>query len=109
MGSSADEVLGPAGQSLQQLMPREVSMTWSSTLVYGARRSQQWSGARLSYTLKVVHSTLLGLLISVLASLIASGEFAQEPIYGWSHSADMNVLTTCTAISGVSPYQMCLA
>ena len=83
-------------------------MTWSSTLVYGARRSQQWSGARLSYTLKVVHSTLLGLLISVLASLIASGEFAQEPIYGWSHSADMAVLITCADVLGVSPCQTCL-
>ena len=74
-GSRSGEVLSPAGQSLQQLMPREVSMTWSSTLVYGARRSQQWSGACLNYILKVVYSTLLGLLISVWAPLMASREF----------------------------------
>ena len=49
-----------------------------------AQLSQQWSGACLSYTLKVVHSTLLGLLISVLAPLMASGEFPQELVCGWS-------------------------
>ena len=47
----------------------------------GAQLSQQWSGACLSYTLKVVDSTLLGLLISVLAPLMASGDFPQGPIY----------------------------
>ena len=59
--SRADEVLSPAGQSTQQPMAREISMTWSSTLVYGAQLFQQWSGACLSYTLKVLYSTLLGL------------------------------------------------
>ena len=108
VGSRAGEVLSPAGRSLHQLMPREISMSWSSALVCGARLSQQWSGACLSYTLAVVGSTLLGLLISVMAPLLASGEFAQELIYWWSHSADVSVLITCADISGVSPCQMCL-
>ena len=60
-GSRSGEVLSPAGQSFKQLMPREIGVAWSSTLVCGARLSQQWSGACLSYTLKVVCSTLLGL------------------------------------------------
>ena len=65
-----------------------------TTLVCGAWLSQQWSGACLSYTLKVVDSMLLGLLISVLAPLMASGDFPQGAIYGWSHSAAMAVLIT---------------
>ena len=48
-----------AGQSLQWPMPREIGVVWSSALVCGARLCQQWSGACLSYTLKVVDSTLL--------------------------------------------------
>ena len=78
VGSRAGEVFRPAGRSLHQLMPREVSVAWSSPLVCGARLSQQWSGACLNDTLTVVHSTLLGLLISILAPRMASGEFAQE-------------------------------
>ena len=70
--------------------------------------SQQWSGACRSYTFRVVHSTLPGLLISVLASLMARGEFPQKPICGWSHSADLAILIIC-AILGVSPCQMGLA
>ena len=46
--------------------------------------------------------------ISVLAPQLASEEFAQEPIYGWSCSADMATLTSCADILGVSPCQMCL-
>ena len=34
--------------------------------------------------LKVVYSTLLGLLLSILAPLLASGEFPQEPVDRWS-------------------------
>ena len=75
MGSRADKVLSPAWQSLRQLMPREISVVRSSTLVCGAQLSQQWFGACLSYTLRVVDSTLLGLLISVWAPLMASREF----------------------------------
>ena len=82
-GSRADGVLSPAGQSLQQLMPREISMAWSSTLVCGVQLSQQWSGACLRYTLKEVYSTFLGFLISVLEPLMASEEFSQEPICEW--------------------------
>ena len=37
VGSRAAEVLSPAGQSLWQLMPREISVEWSSALVCGAR------------------------------------------------------------------------
>ena len=32
------------------VMPSEISVVWSSALVCGARLSQQWSGACLSYT-----------------------------------------------------------
>ena len=74
------------------------SGVWSSA-------SQLWSGAFLSCTLKVVHSTLLGLLINVLVPMMPSVGFPQEPIYGWSRSADMAVLTTC---ADMSPCQMCL-
>ena len=71
VGNKADEVLSPAGQSTQQPMAREISMTWSSTLVYGAQLFQQWSGACLSYTLKVLYSTLLGLFGKCLGILDA--------------------------------------
>ena len=94
-----------AGKGLWWLIPREISVTWSSTLVCGAWLSQQWSGVCLSYTLRVVNSTLLALL-SVLAPLIPSGDFPQKPIYGWSHSVDMDVLVTCVDILGMSPCQM---
>ena len=47
------------------------SGVWSSA-------SQQWSGDCLSYTLRVVGSTLLGLLVSVLAPLMPSGKFARS-------------------------------
>ena len=109
VGSRADEVLTPAGQSLWQPMPREISVTWSCTLVCGAQLSQQWSEVHLSIPLRVMHSTLLGLLISVLAPLMASEELPQETMYGWSHSADTAVLVKCANILGVSPCQVCLA
>ena len=109
MGSRADKVLSPAWQSLRQLMPREISVVRSSTLVCGAQLSQQWFGACLSYTLRVVDSTLLGLLISVWAPLMASREFPWEPLCGWSCFTDTAVLVTCADILGVSPCQMCLA
>ena len=41
-----------AGQSLWWPIPRDISVAWSSALVCGARL---WSGACLSYTLKVLH------------------------------------------------------
>ena len=68
VGSRAGEVLSPAGQSPQRPMPREMSVAWSSTLVHGAQQSQQWSGACLSYTLRVVCSTLLGLFDKCLGT-----------------------------------------
>ena len=37
----------------------------AALVVCGAQLSQQWYGACLIYTLKVVYSTLLGLLISL--------------------------------------------
>lgn len=85
VSSRGDKVLSPLGQSLWQPMPREISMAWSSTLVCRAQLSQQWSGACLRYTLKVVHSTLLVFffLLSVLEPSMASEEFSQEPTYGW--------------------------
>ena len=72
-------------------------------MVRGAQLSQQWSGACLSYTLKVVGSTPLGLLISVLAPLMESGGFPQEPIIGWPCSADTYVLVTCADVLGGLP------
>ena len=91
--SCKGESLEPDGQqgrrSLQSIraeppagMPREISVAWSSTLVCGARLSQQWAGACLSYNFKVVDSPLLGLLISVLAPLMPREELTQEPTYG---------------------------
>ena len=79
VSSRTDKVLNPAGQSLRQLMP---STAWSSMLLCRAQLSQQWSGACLNYILKVVYSTLLGLLISVLAPLMISGEFPPG-VYLW--------------------------
>ena len=107
-GQQADKALSPARQSLQWPKPREVSVAWSSTLVCGAPLSQQWSGACLSDTLTVVDSTLLVLLIKVLAPLMASGDFPQKPIYGWSCSAGMAVLVMCADVLNVFPCQMCL-
>lgn len=43
-------------------------MAWSSTLVCEAWLSQQWSGNCLSYTLKTVYSTLLGLFDKCLGT-----------------------------------------
>ena len=60
--------------------------------------------------LEVVYSsTILGLLIVVLAPLMANGVLPQGPIYGWSRSADTAVLVTCADILDVSPCQMYLA
>ena len=108
VGSRAGEVPSPAWQSLQWLMQREISVAWSITLVCGARPSQQWSGACLSYTLTVVDSTLLDLFNKCLGPPASKWGICQEPIYGWSCSADESVLTTCADISGVSPCQLCL-
>ena len=71
-----------AGQSLQWPMRREVSVAWSSTVVCDAQVSQQWSGACLCYTLKVVYSTLLGPFHKSLGTPDASVEFAQKPVGG---------------------------
>ena len=105
-GSRADKVLDPAGQSLWWLIPREVSMAWSSTLVCGARLSQQWSEPASVIPLRLMYSTLLGLLINVLTPLLASMELPQKPVCGWSCSADMAVLITCADILGVSSCQI---
>ena len=56
--SRTGKVLSPAGQSLWPLMPGEIGVAQSSTLVRGARLSQQRSGICLSYTLKEIYSTL---------------------------------------------------
>ena len=58
-------------------MPRETSVVWSSTLVCGAQLSQQWSGACLSYTLKVAYSSLLGLFDKCLGT--PAGECGISP------------------------------
>ena len=68
----------------------------------GARLSQQWSGACLSYAPESGALHPLGLLISVLAPLLASGAFSQEPICRWSRSGDMAVPVTCADMLFVS-------
>ena len=130
VGSRADKVLSPAGQGLWRVVTREITVAWSSSLGCGALLSQWWSGACLSYTWKVVCSTHLGLFSKCLgtlmpgvesaqgpvgatwqfclAPLLASGEFPQEPLCGWSRSADRAALITCADILGESPCQMYL-
>ena len=81
----------------------------SSTLVCGARLSQQWSGACLSYTSKVVYSTLLGLFDKCPGTPDAKwGICPGAYVYGWFRSADTTALTTCSDVLSVSPKQMCL-
>ena len=87
MGSRAGEVLSSTGQSLWQLMPREISMEQQ---LWCVELSCLSSGLEpVSDTLKVVYSTLFGLLLNVLAPLMAIREIPQEPICGWPHSEDM--------------------
>ena len=50
-----------------------------------------------------------GSLTKCLGTPMASGEFSQEPVYGWSCSANMAVLLRCADILGVPPWQICLA
>ena len=61
MGSRADEVLSPAGQSLWQLMPREISVAgaalWCVALGYLSSGLEPAS----VIPVRVMHSTLLGL------------------------------------------------
>ena len=68
VGSRAGKAPHPAGQSLWWPMPKEVSVAWSSPLGCGAGLTQQWSGACLSCTWKVVDSALLGLSDKCLGS-----------------------------------------
>ena len=76
------ELPSPAGQSLWRLMPREISVVWSSTLVCGAWLSQRWSGTCLSYTLESVIPTLLGLFDKCLG--IPDANWGICPgTYGW--------------------------
>ena len=49
-----------------------------------------------------------GTWLFCLTRPLASMEFSQEPVYGWSRSADTAALTTCAGILSVSPCQMCL-
>ena len=107
VGSRVDEVLSPAGQSLRWLMPRDISVAWSSTLVCWAWLSQQWSRTWLSYTLKGV--TFIFFSINALAPLL-TGKCGISPGANlWVVcSADMAVLITCADILGVSPCRMCL-
>ena len=50
-----------------------------------------------------------GSLDKCLTSMMASGDFPQEPICGWFHSADTAVLITCAGIRRVSlPYASAL-
>lgn len=106
--SKADKVLSPAGQNLWQLMPGEIRVL-HSTLVCEAQLCQQWSGNCLSYTLKMVYSTLLGLFDKCLGT--PNGKC------GISQGAYLWVVPLCRSgssitsadILGVSPCQMCLA
>ena len=49
-----------------------------------------------------------GTQVFCLTPLLASVEFAQESICGWSHSADRAALTTRAGILSVSPCQTSL-
>ena len=82
-------------------MEQQHSGEWSSAVSAAVRSLPQ-----LYLESGVLHP--LGLLISILGPPLASGDYPQEPIYGWSRSADPAVLTTCADILGVSPCQMCL-
>ena len=95
VGSRAEEVPSPAGQSLWWPMPRENS----STLACGARLSQQWSGTCLSHTLKVVHSTLLGLSDKCLGTPDAKWGIFQGA-HGWYMAV---LLDTPAGKCGISP------
>ena len=44
--------------------------------------------------------------MNVLALLMPGVGFPQEPIYGWSRSADMVILVTCADILGMSLLDM---
>ena len=83
------------------------SGVWSSTLVCGARLSQQWSGACLSYALEVVYATHLG-LFDVLAPLMASGNLPRSLSMGGPTLQTGLFWSPCVGILGVSPCQMCL-
>ena len=97
----------PAGQGLWWPMPRKIRAVRKSTLVWSSAVSAVvWSLPELYLESGALHP--LGLLISDLAPLVASGEFPQEPVCGWSHSADTAVLITCVGILPVSPCRMCL-
>ena len=65
-----------------------------------------WSLPQLYLGSCVLHPS--GSLYNFLAPLMGSVEFAQELLYGWSHSVDTAVLVTCAGILGVFPCQMCL-
>ena len=83
-------------------MPKETAWHGAAYLyVELSCLSMVWSLPQLD--LEMVDTTLLGLLIIVLAPLVATGELPQEPISVWSHSADMAVLITHTYILSVSP------
>ena len=76
----------------------EISMAWSSTLVCGAQLSQQWSGNCLSYTLKVVYSTLLGLFDKCLDTLNAKWGICPGA-YEWYVAVLLGTLASKCAIS----------
>ena len=83
VGSRAGKVLSPAGQSTQQPMAREISMTWSSTLLCGAQLFLQWFGQPASVIpWKCCTPPFWVFLINVLAPLRPSGDFPQEPVGG---------------------------
>ena len=65
------------------------------------------AGSCLSYTLKVVSSTLLGLFNKCLGTPDAKWGICPGT-YAWSCSAETAVLITSADILGVSPWQMSL-
>ena len=77
------------------------SGVWSSAV-----SAVVWSLPHLHVGSCVLHPP--GSLDKCLSTLMPSEEFPQEPIYGWSHSADMDIMITCADILGVSPCHMCL-
>ena len=87
VGCRADEVPHAVGQNLLQLS-KEIIVAGSSILLCGARLTQQWPGTCLSYNLKVVSSTLLGLSENCLGT-----PDAKCGIFPWSCQWYMAILS----------------
>ena len=73
--------------------PCQGRSTWRGAALWCVELSCLSSGLKTASVipLKVVNSILLSFLIRALALRMASGEFPQEPIYGWFRFADKDI------------------